>query len=150
MDKRKEILKLLEQDSRISINAICKKLNMSRTSVYTLINSLKKEGVIKRFTIERGDIDNCGKLKVYFVLKYDTANAERFFQEILSVDGLEFCELLFGEFEVMLTFFLDNLASLDNVRVELHKLQGIKIIHTLIMHRQITIENLSSMRKQKI
>lgn len=49
LDKR--IIKILEEDSRISISDISKKINLSRCSVKERINRLKENKLIEKFSI---------------------------------------------------------------------------------------------------
>ena len=51
-EKDRLILQALESDSRQSTSSIAKKTGISRVTVHDRIRRLKKQGIIKRFTVE--------------------------------------------------------------------------------------------------
>ena len=112
------------------------------------MKSLKDDGTISRFTIERGKEGNSNKIKAYLTLKYETHNAQEIFKEILSTPCLYRFELLFGEFDALATYYVDRISILDEIRVTLHNLDGVQSIHTLIQQREMNDNNINSIRSK--
>jgi len=46
------ILKLLQEDSRVSFTEIARKLKLSESAIRKRVQALKKKGIIKKFTVE--------------------------------------------------------------------------------------------------
>lgn len=151
MDKRERLLQLLERDSRISVNALCKELSMSRSSTYTLIKSLKDDGTIRRFTIERGDTLNATVgIKAYLLLKFDVQKAHKVFRTVLQTPCMYKLELMFGPFDAMVTYHIDNASFLDAIRVELHNTEEIYEVQTLIFQREVDHDNIDAIHNKSL
>ncbi len=143
-DKKNKILRLLEQNSRISINAICKKLFISRSSAYALLNKLKSDGTIRKFTIERGDGNQSAAIKAYISLGIDTSRAHTILHEIWEIPGVKRCELLFGDLDILIALEVSDVSALDRARVSLHQAKGVTSVNTYIVQRDVDVTNLES------
>ena len=134
--KEHQLLDILERDSRTPVATMCKQLDLSRSSVYAIINKLKEDGMIKKFTIERGDLAVEGMVKAYLVMSVEDVSTPGVLAQINELNGLVSSELIFGADDILVTVRLVGIAALDEVRVKLSKIKGVNSVVTYIVQRE--------------
>jgi len=124
-----EILKLLEQNARITIKEISEKVHLSTTPVHDRIRRMEQNGVIKQY-ITILDAAKIGKglmVICYVSLRQHSKNAgDKFIKSILTMNEVMECLTISGEFDFMLKvvasnmddyyhFHVNKLSQVDNV-----------------------------------
>lgn len=124
-----EILKLLQQNARITIKEISEKVHLSTTPVHDRIRRLEKSGVIKQYitVLDRSKIGKGLMVICYVSLRQHSKNAgDKFIKSILQMGEVLECLTISGEFDFMLkvvvanmdeyyNFHVNKLSSIDNV-----------------------------------
>jgi Lrp/AsnC family leucine-responsive transcriptional regulator len=108
------ILKLLQQNSRITIKEISEKVHLSTTPVHERIRRMEESGVIKQYvTIVNGAKVKKGLMVICYVsLKQHSRNAgDKFIKSILDMEEVIECLTISGEFDFMLKVVTENMDS---------------------------------------
>jgi Lrp/AsnC family transcriptional regulator, leucine-responsive regulatory protein len=113
LDKKDlEILKLLQQNSRMTIKEISDKVHLSTTPVHERIRRMESNGVIKQYaTIVNGAMVKKGLMVICYVsLKQHSKNAGgKFIQRIMEMNEVLECLTISGEFDFMLKVVAENM-----------------------------------------
>lgn len=114
------ILRLLQQNARMTVKEIAEKVHLSTTPVHERIKWLEQSGVIKQYTA----IVNHAKVKkglmviVYVSLKAHSKTAgARFIKHIHELDEVIECYNISGEFDFMLKVVAENMDDYYNFHV---------------------------------
>jgi Lrp/AsnC family leucine-responsive transcriptional regulator len=108
------ILKLLQQNSRITIKEISEKVHLSTTPVHERIRRMEESGVIKQYvTIVNGAKVKKGLMVICYVsLKQHSRSAgDKFIKSILEMEEVIECLTISGEFDFMLKVVTENMDS---------------------------------------
>src|SRR5215203_4884926 len=108
------ILKLLQQNARITIKEISEKVHLSTTPVHERIRRMEENGVIKQYaTIVNGAMVKKGLLVICYVsLKQHSKNAgAKFIKSILEMNEVIECLTISGEFDFMLKVIVENMDA---------------------------------------
>ena len=115
LDKKDlEILKLLQQNARITIKDITEKVHLSTTPVHERIRRMEENGVIKQYaTIVNGAMVKKGLMVICYVsLKQHSKNAgAKFIRTILELNDVIECLTISGEFDFMLKVVTENMDT---------------------------------------
>lgn len=114
------ILKLLQQNARMTVKEIADKVNLSTTPVYERIKWMEEEGVIKQYAalldhtkINKGLIVIC-----YVSLKQHNKTAgAKFIKTILDMNEVIECYNISGEFDFMLKVVAEDMDDYYNFHV---------------------------------
>ncbi len=123
------ILRLLQQNARITVKEISEKIHLSTTPVHERIKRMEESGIIKQYTtlldpskVKRGLMVIC-----YVSLKQHSKNAgDKFIKTILELSEVIECYSISGEFDFMLKvvaedmntyydFHVNKLSPIDNM-----------------------------------
>ena len=130
LDKKDlEILKLLQQNARMTIKEISEKVHLSTTPVHERIKRMEESGVIKQYvTLLNANKVGKGLMVICYVsLRQHSKNAgEKFIKGILEMTEVLECLTISGEFDFMLkvvvadmeeyyNFHVNKLSNIENV-----------------------------------
>jgi DNA-binding Lrp family transcriptional regulator len=124
-----KILKLLQQNARITVKEISEKVHLSTTPVYERIKWMEQEGVITQYAtlVDPAKVRKGLKVICYVSLKEHNKNAGlKFIKAIQELDQVIECYNISGEFDFMLKvvsenmddyyhFHVDKLSQIENV-----------------------------------
>ena len=126
-----KILSALEEDSRVTVREVAKRINVPITTVHNRLKKLKSEGIIKRFTIEK-DYEKLGKGILAFV--FASIDHEKLVDNKHGIDGLKkqlksFHEVdkifaVTGDIDLIFLIRVGSIKELDEFLVK--KLRNIK------------------------
>ncbi|QJB35390.1 Lrp/AsnC family transcriptional regulator [Chitinophaga oryzae] len=128
-DKDMGILRLLQQDAKMTIRDIARQLNLSTTPVYERIRKMEQAGVIRQYAaiVDPRKINKGMTVLVYITLKeHNKKNGKKFIQEIVAFQEVTECLNISGEFDFMIKvqvkdmdeyreFYVNKLGELDNL-----------------------------------
>ena len=123
------ILKLLQQNARMTIKEISEKVHLSTTPVHERIKRMEESGVIKQYvTLLNASKVGKGLMVICYVsLRQHSKNAgEKFIKGILEMNEVLECLTISGEFDFMLKvvvadmdeyydFHVNKLSNIENV-----------------------------------
>ena len=108
------ILKLLQQNARVTIKEISEKVHLSTTPVHERIKRMEENGVIKQYvTIVNGARVKKGLMVICYVsLRQHSKNAGgKFIKAITEMNEVIECLTISGEFDFMLKVVSENMDS---------------------------------------
>ncbi len=125
----KSILKLLQQNARITVKEISEKIHLSTTPVHERIKKLEQSGVIKQYAalLDGNKIRKGLTVFSYISLKQHSKTAgAQFIKSIMQLPEVVECFTISGEFDFMLKvvaedmnayydFHVNKLGQMDNL-----------------------------------
>ena len=108
------ILRLLQQNARITIKEISEKVHLSNTPVHERIRRLEENGVIKQYvTLLNGAKVKKGLMVIcYLSLRQHSKTAgDKFIKAILEMNEVIECLTISGEFDFMLKVVAENMDA---------------------------------------
>lgn len=114
------ILKLLQQNARITVKEISELVHLSPTPVHERIRRLEAQGIIKQYvTLLDGTKVKRGLMVICYVsLKQHSKNAgAKFIKAILELNEVVECLTISGEFDFMLKVQTENMETYYNFHV---------------------------------
>src|SRR6478735_10437881 len=123
------ILRLLQQNARITVKEISDKVHLSTTPVYERIKRMEETGVIKQYAtlVDHTKVKKGLMVICYVSLKQHSKNAgDKFIKTIRELNEVIECYNISGEFDFMLKvvcedmnayydFHVNRLSNIDNV-----------------------------------
>lgn len=123
------ILKLLQQNARITVKEIAEQVHLSTTPVHERIKRLEQNGVIKQYAtlVDKNKVNRGLMVICYVSLKEHSKNAGvKFIKAIHDLHEVIECYNISGEFDFMLKvacgdmnsyydFHVNKLSQLDNM-----------------------------------
>jgi Lrp/AsnC family transcriptional regulator, leucine-responsive regulatory protein len=149
LDKKDlDILRLLQQNARMTIKEIAENVHLSTTPVHERIKRMEENGVIKQYvTLLNASKIGKGLMVICYVsLRQHSKNAgDKFIKSILDMNEVLECLTISGEFDFLLKvvaenmdeyyhFHVNKLSSMENVgNVQSVFVMGIlKMTHQLV------------------
>lgn len=108
------ILRLLQQNARITIKEISDKVHLSTTPVHERIRRLEERGVIKQYvTLLDGAKVKKGLMVICYISlrQHSKAAGDKFIKAILSMNEVLECLTISGEFDFMLKVVAENMDA---------------------------------------
>jgi Lrp/AsnC family transcriptional regulator, leucine-responsive regulatory protein len=123
------ILKLLQQNARITVKELSEKVHLSTSPVHERVRRMEQNGVIKQYaTLVNAAMVGKGLMVICYVsLRQHSKNAgDKFIRSILEMNEVMECLTISGEFDFMLKvvaenmddyyhFHVNKLSQVDNV-----------------------------------
>lgn len=121
LDKKDfEILRLLQDNARITIKEISGKVHLSTTPVYERIKRMEASGTIKQYAtlVDHSKINKDLMVICYVSLKEHSKNAGvKFIKTIHELDEVVECFSISGEFDFMLKVICEDMNTYYNFHV---------------------------------
>lgn len=108
------ILKLLQDNARITVKEISDKVHLSTTPVYERIKWMEETGVIKQYTtlIDPSKVKKGLMVICYISLKHHSKTAgTKFINAIKDMDEVIECYNISGEFDFILKIITENMDT---------------------------------------
>ena len=108
------ILKLLQQNARITVKEISDKIHLSTTPVYERIKRMEETGVIKQYAtlVDQAKVKKGLMVICYVSLKQHNKTAgAKFIKTIQEMNEVIECYNISGEFDFMLKIVVENMDA---------------------------------------
>ncbi len=108
------ILKLLQQDAKITVKEIARQIHLSTTPVHERIKKMEQQGIIKQYItlLDAGKLGKNLKVICYVSLKEHSKNAGiKFIKTIHQLPEVMECYSISGEFDFMLKVVCNDMNS---------------------------------------
>jgi Lrp/AsnC family transcriptional regulator for asnA, asnC and gidA len=127
-----QILKILEEDSRISYRQLGQKLGIEESTARKRVVRLKEKGVIERFTIDVSD-STLGRTITAFITVYPSLkHVEEVVSQVVNLDEVIESYNLSGRCGVFLKATFGDMKALNAFISKIRGITGIVGIHTCI------------------
>ncbi|MCE3281905.1 MAG: leucine-responsive regulatory protein regulator for leucine (or lrp) regulon and high-affinity [Chitinophagaceae bacterium] len=108
------ILRLLQQNARITVKEISEKVHLSTTPVHERIRRMEEGGVIRQYAtlVDRTKVSKGLMVICYVSLKQHSKNAgDKFIRTIHELNEVVECYNISGEFDFMLKVVAENMDA---------------------------------------
>jgi Lrp/AsnC family leucine-responsive transcriptional regulator len=116
-DKDLQLLRLLQNDSKLTVKELAKEVNLSPSPVFERVKRLEQEGYIKKYAaILDAEKLNLG-FTVYCQLKLksnDSYLAIEFEKEILEIEEVAECYSISGDIDFLLKVYVRDMKQYQN------------------------------------
>jgi len=127
-----QILRILEDDSRISYRQLGQKLGIEESTARKRVVRLKEKGVIERFTIDIND-STLGRTITAFITVYPSLkHADEIINQVVNLDEVIESYNLSGRCGVFLKATFGDMKALNAFISKIRGITGIVGIHTCI------------------
>jgi len=131
-DTDQQILKILEQDSRISYRQLGQKIGIEEPTARKRVVRLKQKRVIERFTIDVNEA-TLGRTITAFITVYPSLkHADEIISRVVDFDEVIESYNLSGRCGVFLKTTFGDMKALNAFIAKIRGIQGIVGIHTCI------------------
>lgn len=121
----RQLVELLRRDSRQPVLALARAVGLSRSAVQDRLARLKRNRVIKRFTIDTtGPVDLPGA-RAYFFVRIEGRPCNRLLPSLTGLPQVEACDHVSGPMDAVLTVRAADLAALSALRERIVAMPGI-------------------------
>ena len=130
-----KLIELLKQDSRASVTSLADKLGVARVTTHDRMVRLKREGVIRRYTV---DIDAKAwgyDLRAFIFARCERGNVDRrnIAQKICEFPYVVRCNVVAGDWDLLLEVVSPSMDSLGDAILDgLSKVGGIASTQTMV------------------
>ncbi len=141
-EKDKRIIQILKENSNYTTRQIAKKINLPITTIHNRIKKLKREKIIKKFTIELDNkkIDKSFSaiilVSVGIILKELKKDQHKLAKEIKYLDEVEQVDIVTGGTDIVVKVRVKNVEEYDNFLLKkfqnisgVDKTQSLVVIH---------------------
>ena len=129
----KEILRMLQDDARISFKKIAEKIGVSEATIFVRVKKLRKNGVIKRFTAIVSP-DLLGKnLTAFVLINTEPKNLEHVLDALSSMDDVYEVYDVTGAYYVIVKIRTENRKTLAEIIDKIGMIDGVTRTETAIV-----------------
>lgn len=129
-----KILKILEEDGRAPYVDIGKKLRLSEGAVRRRVQNLIKEGIIKKFTIQR-EFTRGTKAIVLISVNTPLPTPE-VSRALKKIEGVQMVYEVTGQYDIAVFISGASIADVDHCLEEVRQVKGVMNTNTLIILRE--------------
>ncbi len=124
----RHLVELLRRDSRQPVLALARAVGLSRSAVQDRLARLKRNGTIKRFTIDTIGSSRPAGARAFFLVRIEGRSCARLIPGLASLPEVESCDHVSGPMDVILTVRAPDLAGLAALRERLVAMPGIATV----------------------
>ncbi len=144
-----KIIKLLQQNSRVTASEISSKINLSVPAVGDRLKKLDASGIIEKYTI----ILNAKKMnKHLMIIMFVSLESPKFTEPFINIvqldDEIVECHYLAGDFDYALKIITESTGSLERLLNKIKNIPGVQKTKTNVSLS--TIKNLHSIIPSEI
>lgn len=129
------ILRLLEENSRMSYVEIGRNVGLSEGAVRNRVQALVSEGVIRRFTVEKSTIHGVRALTMIAVdpgtPTYEVS------KRVNRLAGVERIYEVTGEYDIVMVSSGSSIEAINKVIEDVRKIEGVEKTNTIIVLRTL-------------
>jgi Lrp/AsnC family transcriptional regulator, leucine-responsive regulatory protein len=131
------ILRLLQQNARITIKEISDKVHLSTTPVHERIRRMEERGVIKQYvTLLDGTKVKKGLMVICYISlrQHSKAAGDKFIKAIMGMNEVLECLTISGEFDFMLKVVAENMDAYYDFHVNrLSQIENISNVQSVFV-----------------
>jgi len=137
----RKILRVLQREGRISNAELSERINLSPTPCLRRVKKLEDAGVIGRYVAELDPAKLGLKVSAYVFVRLErnsTVNAERFEEAIRTLQQVEECSVLSGEYDYLVKVVAEDLEDYERfIKQRLAAIEEVDTINTTIILKQV-------------
>lgn len=137
--KDKKILVELLKNGRKSFADLARSCRMTRQSIFSRIKSLKRKGIIKKFTVDLNQQKLGLNLKAYILVSAGPSEKlrEKASKNLMNFPQFSQIHILFGRFDFLIEVWVKDIDELSNIIGKIHRFEMIKSTETVIVNKNV-------------
>jgi DNA-binding Lrp family transcriptional regulator len=133
-DVDRAIVDALRADGRLSMRALAQRVHVSRAGVYSRVERLERDGVIKGYTITVDPLRYGRSLSAYVNLKVAQQSWKALRERVLAIEDVEHAALVSGEYDIVLLVRTRDMETLrDLVLTRLQDMPEVLATQTVLI-----------------
>ena len=129
-----KIMDLLQEDARISISELSKRINLSLSAVSERLKKLEQNGIIQQYTAIINPIAMHKELSVLMLVSQaNTSDPTAIYDFVEKEDDILECHHVTGEYDYALRITTDNTASLERLMSEVKNIPSVRHCATIVI-----------------
>tara|TARA_B110000238_G_C16135033_1_gene443244 strand:+ start:1585 stop:2013 length:429 start_codon:yes stop_codon:yes gene_type:complete len=132
-EKDEELISILRCNARASISDIARSLNISRTAIQNRINKLEKQGIIKSYSIELGEIYKNQLISINVSLKIKPNLRKNIGIALRKIHQISTIYSISGEFDLLMVIKVQTLQNLSSILETICNLDGVERTNSSII-----------------
>ncbi|MEM0049449.1 MAG: Lrp/AsnC family transcriptional regulator [Candidatus Bathyarchaeia archaeon] len=140
-DIDKEIIRMLQDDARISLRRIAEKLNVSETTIFIRIKKLLEKNIIKRFTAIVSPEALGKKITAFILINADPKKIQNVLNTLSKMDDVYEVYDVTGPYYAIVKVRTEDQNKLTKIIDEIGLIDGVISTETALVLRSIKEEN---------
>jgi len=136
-----KILRLLQEDGRLSYSDISKKLNVPQSTVRFKVNRLIREGYIKKFVAILDPVKLGYPIIMIMMLKTDPRYFDNIFNSISSLKEIHHMFQITGNYDIIAILHAKDMEHVGELTNKIKALDGIQDAEVLLATGRLLIKN---------
>lgn len=130
----KKLLALLQLNSRESVSALARKLNLSRSTIQDRIHRLEKNGVIKNYTIKFTSEHEKHQINAHVLINVNPKEHDQVVRRLKKMSVLQSLYAVSGPHDLITILKSETTQEMDTYLDEIGRIEGIeKTISSIIL-----------------
>lgn len=125
-----QLLTLLEEDGRMALSALARRVRRSRSAIQERVQRLERSGHIAGYTIRRG---GAAGVRAYLLVSGSAAAHERMVATLKSFPEVRVCDSVSGTVDIVLQLQAPDIASVERVCKAVGAVPGVERSITLFV-----------------
>jgi len=130
-DTDRKLLSLLEENARMPVAIIARKLGLARTTVQSRIERLETSGTIMGYTVRLGD-DSRPRLSATALISFEPQAGPSVLSRLKAIPQVREAYTTSGRFDMLIEIDADTTAELDEILDKIGSAKGVKGSESLI------------------
>lgn len=132
------LLRELRDDARGSVTELARRVGVSRANAYQRIDRLRREGVIRRYTVEVDEAAVGLPVSALVLVDVEQPRWTEAQEAIARLESVAFAGLAGGDHDIVVLVRVRDIEAIrDTVLRELHSIPGVRSTRTLLMLDEI-------------
>lgn len=141
-DIDKKIIEILADDGRISYVELAKKIGLSRVAVKDRINSLKKRGIIEKFTVVINSEKAGKQISAFFEVEVTPMRLQQVAENLAANPNVASIYQMTGRSTLHMHVLVENMQMLETfINKELYSVEGITRIDSSVILKRFKSRN---------
>lgn len=129
----RKILNFLQKNSRTPLRKISKEVGLMNSAVHVRIEKLKKEGIIKNFTVIVNPEALNLPLLAFVLIKAKRGEYQEVAEELAKYPKILEVYEITGKYDIILKVRTRNIEELDSILDSIGNIKGVKETHTMVV-----------------
>lgn len=136
----KEIIRILQEDARVSFRKIAERLNVSEATIFIRVRKLLRKGVIKRFTAVVSPDVLGKKITAFILINVDPKKLQGVAETLSGMEDIYEVYDVTGSYSIITKVRVENQSKLVKIIDEIGMIDGVISTETALVLRSIKEE----------
>jgi DNA-binding Lrp family transcriptional regulator len=121
----RQLLSLLQKNSRESVSNLARQLGVSRTAVQERMNRLQRNGVIKGFTVQLNPDWLAAQIRAFVSMVVEPRHSAKVIEALQKMAPVEALWSVSGRIDILILVHASTTAEIDKLLDEIGAIEGV-------------------------